>query len=158
LVSVTRKWQRFSGLDGFERATLLEAFAGLVATWPGLRLAGFRKWKAVLEWLAPRSPLGDSSITTSVEVARSVARMESAAARNLFFRPNCLESSLVLWWLLRRRGIRAELQIGARKDGQKFEAHAWVECGGNVINQPDETHLHFMPFDGPIASPETPTP
>ena len=53
--------------------------------------------------------------------------MEDAAARNLFFHTNCLEQSLVLWWLLRRRGIAADLRIGARKDSDRFEAHAWVE-------------------------------
>jgi hypothetical protein len=158
LGSLARKWQRFSQLNGFERAAVLEAFVGLAITWPGLRLAGFRKWKAVLEWLSPQQPLLKSSITTAVEVANTVARMESRAARNLFFRPNCLESSLVLWWLLRRRETPAELHVGARKEGQKFEAHAWVESGGNVVNQPDETHLHFVPFDGPIASVETPAP
>jgi hypothetical protein len=155
LASATHKWRTFSQLSGFERGTLVEAFAGLVVTWLGLRLAGFRRWRRVLEWLVPAPP--GSLTSCSVECARTVARMESAAARNLFFRPNCLERSLVLWWLLGRRGIAAELRIGARKDAQKLEAHAWVECGGVVIDEPEETHLHFVPFDGPIASVETPT-
>jgi len=157
LASVTEKWRRFLQLSGFERATVIEAFAGLMITWPSLRLAGFRRWRAVLEWLSPGQSKAQPSFATGLELARIVARMEAAAARNLFFRPNCLERSLVLWWLLRRRGIPAELRIGARKDAQKFEAHAWVEYGGSAVNQADETHLHFTPFDGPITSVETPT-
>lgn len=149
------KWQRFSRLTGFERGIVIEALAGLTATWVGLRLAGFRRWKSALTWLAaPRRD--ENSGAAGVGCAQVVLRMESAAARNLFFRPNCLERSMVLWWLLMNRGIAAELRIGARKDGQRFEAHAWVECGGTVLNDADETHLHFVPFDGPIASVETP--
>jgi Transglutaminase-like superfamily len=155
--SIAEKWQRFSWLTGFERVAVLEAFVGLAVTWPGLWLAGFRRWSAVLKWLSPHNLVQDrsSATSTSLESARIVARMEAIAARNLLFRPSCLERSLVLWWLLRRRGIPAELRIGARKDAQKLEAHAWVECCGTIVNQPDGTHLHFTPFDGPIASGET---
>jgi Transglutaminase-like superfamily len=151
------KWQRFYRLTGFERAAVLEAVAGLVVTRPGLRLAGFRRWRAVLKWLSPAEPVENQLMEIASESARVIARMEAAATRNVLFRPSCLERSLVLWWLLRRRGIPAELRIGARKDEQKLEAHAWVECGGSVLNQPDAAHLHFTPFDGPIASGETST-
>ena len=64
-----------------------------------------------------------------------IARMEAAAARHLPFQPNCLEQSLALWWLLRRRGIPADLRIGVRKDAANFEAHAWVEAGGSGIER-----------------------
>ena len=40
----------------------------------------------------------------------------------------------MLWWLLRRRGIAAELRIGARKEFERFEAHAWVEVDSAVLN------------------------
>lgn len=156
LAGIEEKWRRFSRLRGFDRRTVIEAAAGLVITWLGVRLAGFRHWKSVLKWLVPHS-FADNVASPNPESARAVARLESAAARNLFFRPNCLERSLVLWWLLKRRGIAAELRIGARKDAETFKAHAWVECGGTVIDEPDETHLHFVPFDGPIASGETPS-
>lgn len=157
MASLAAKWRGFSQLTGFERAALAEACAGLVVTWPGLRLAGFRRWKTVLHWLSPGLPAAECSPQTAAQTAWIVARMEAAAARNLPFRTSCLDNSLVLSWLLMRRGIAAELRIGARHDGGKFEAHAWVECGGNVVNQPDEAHLHFAPFDGPIVSAKTST-
>jgi Transglutaminase-like superfamily len=157
LASFEQKWQTFSRLSGFERGAAIEASVALAITWLGLRLAGFRRWKSVLEWLAPRNSAVALASPES-ETARAIARMEAAAARNLFFRPNCLERSLVLWWLLCSRGIRAELRIGARKQARTFEAHAWVESGGSVIGDPGETHLHFAPFDGPIASLEPPAP
>ena len=46
--------------------------------------------------------------------------------------PACLQQSVALSWMLRRRGIPADLEIGVRQS--PFESHAWVEVAGNVIN------------------------
>jgi hypothetical protein len=156
LNAMMKTWQTFWRLSGFERGIALEAAVALAATWAGLRLVGFRRWQRVLEWLAPGagrvSPLHDAGVLDS---ARTIARMEEAAARHVFFRTNCLEQSLVLWWLLRARGIFADLRIGARKDADRFEAHAWVELTGNALSGANNGHLHFVPFDGPLISVET---
>lgn len=155
MASIEHKWRTFSQLSGFERSVAIEAAVALAMTWPGLRLAGFRRWKSLLERLGPRNG-GPALASCQSETVLAITRMEAAAARNLVFRPNCLERSVVLWWLLRSRGIAAELRVGARKDAQAFEAHAWVECAGRVISEAGETHRHFVPFDGPIASAEPP--
>lgn len=156
--TIMNTWRGFLRLSGFERGVVLEAVAGLAATWLGLRLAGFRRWKKALEWLAPRvSSEVPAPHASLAESARVIARMEAAAARNLFFATNCLEQSLVLWWLLQLRGIGAELRIGARKDSNRFEAHSWVELGGSALNDAGEAHLHFVPFEGPIISMEAQT-
>jgi len=47
----------------------------------------------------------------------------------------CLERSVVLLALLRRRGVPAELVIGAKQ--LPFRAHAWVEVRGVVVNDKD---------------------
>ena len=146
------RWQKFWRLSGYERGIALEAAGGLLATWLGLRLAGFRRWKSVLAHLAPSANTTARQQTASQrESAEVVARMAKAAARNVFFCTNCLEQSLVLWWLLRRRGIAAELRIGARKEFERFEAHAWVEVDSAALNNAGAEHLHFVPFDGPIS-------
>lgn len=158
LKSTMDTWRSFRRLSGLERGIALEAAAGLMATWLGLRLAGFRRWKMLLGWLAPKIvPYAAAPNTSLEETARRIARMEEAAARNLFFGTNCLEQSLVLWWLLRIRGIAAELRIGARKDMNRFEAHAWIEFHGKILNGWGEEHLHFAPFEGQAASMETET-
>jgi hypothetical protein len=150
-----QRWQKFWQLRGYERGIALEATGGLLATWVGLRLAGFRRWKNVLAWLAPspnttaRQP--DASQPSQRDAAQTSARMAAAAARNFFVATNCLEQSLVLWWLLRRRGIAAELRIGARKEYERFEAHAWVEVDSAVLNDASAERQHFVPFDGPIT-------
>jgi hypothetical protein len=139
-------WQTFWRLTGREQRIVLEAATGLTVTWVGLRLLGFRRWRSLLLWTVPRN----TEIPTETEPHSAVAgvlRMEEAAARNLFVTTNCLEQSLVLWWLLRRRGIGADLRIGARKAGPRFEAHAWVEFCGMALNSGGEDHLHFAPFE-----------
>lgn len=149
------KWSGFWRLTGFERGIVLEAAAALVASWVGLRLVGFRRWNFVLSRLGSRSVASASPKSSIVPSARIIARMESAAARNLFFHANCLERSMVLCWLLRSRGIPAELRVGAQKKAERFEAHAWVECDGAVLNEGEDLHLHFVPFDGPVTPMET---
>jgi Transglutaminase-like superfamily len=120
-------------------------------------VAGFRRWQAALAWLAPLQA-AYSTEQGSVNSARMIARMEQSTANHLFFRANCLERSLTLCWLLHRRGIAAELCIGARKDAGRFEAHAWVESSGVVLNDTSTRHLHFVPFDGPVSAMETQAP
>lgn len=97
---------------------------------------------------SPPSPaIGSERVATAQEIAQIV----SLAARNLFFSANCLDQALALSWLLRRRGILTELRFGARKVGDRLEAHAWVELHGTVLGDPDELHLEFAPFKRPFA-------
>ncbi len=148
--------KRFRRLSAFERGIVLEATGGLLATWAGLRMIGFRRWERLLAVFAPSASANGPAQDAAVdEPAILIARMQEAAARNLFIRTNCLEQSLVLCWLLRRRGIVAELRIGARKDSDRFEAHAWVERNSQVLNDASEEHRHFVPFEKPILSMET---
>jgi hypothetical protein len=149
------RWKRFRRLSAFERGVVLEATGGLLATWIGLRLIGFRRWERVLAVFAPTvNTTGPAQGASVQKSALLVAKMQEAAARNLFFRANCLEQSLVLCWLLRRRGIDAVLRIGARKESERFEAHAWVELDSQVLNDASAEHRHFVPFERPILSME----
>jgi hypothetical protein len=44
----------------------------------------------------------------------------------------CLTQALTAQMLLNWTGIEAKTLIGVRRN-EKFEAHAWVECGGRVL-------------------------
>lgn len=124
----------------------------LAATSVALRLVGFRRWQGVLERLAPARP-ASSEVPSQLSLDRAsrTARMVLAAERNALDRPNCLKRSLVLWWLLRRQRLAADLRIGARKQSGRLEAHSWVEHCGVVLNDSDDVHEHFAPFDGSIT-------
>jgi len=61
--------------------------------------------------------------------------------------PPCLGRSLVLWFLLRRRGIDAELVIGAGTPrGGELPAHAWVEVAGEPVNDAFDVRERFGSF------------
>jgi hypothetical protein len=53
----------------------------------------------------------------------------------------CLEQSLALYVLLRRRGVPAELSLGVQ--AYPFQAHAWVELNGEPVNEEPETVEKF---------------
>ena len=86
------------------------------------------------------------------EAARRTVRAVRSAELHGLTKPNCLERSVTLWWMLRREGIEGELHIGARHQAGKFEAHAWVELDGRVLNDAADVHQHYARFDAPIAA------
>jgi hypothetical protein len=137
-----RSWSRFWRLSRAERQLLAQALVLLPLTVAALRLMGFRRCQALLARLAPRRT--DQAAT--IDDARGMARMVDVAARHGLVRATCLPRSLVLWWLLRRQGIDSELRIGVRKEAGRFEAHAWVELHGVVLNDGGEVHERFAAF------------
>ena len=74
-------------------------------------------------------------------------RMVTAAAAHGLCHANCLPRSLAQFALLRRQGLDAEVQMGARKKAGTFEAHAWIVVGSVDLdtNLPDGND-HFVPF------------
>ncbi len=151
-------WRKFRRLRAGERGLLLRALLLLPLTAMALRLVGLRRWQsAVARLLAPGPASRERWPEAALERARLTARMVQAAERHGLGRPNCLAESLVLLWLLRRQGIASELRIGVRKQGDRLEAHAWVEHCGKVLNDLGGVHRHYAPFHGSIAA-ATPEP
>jgi transglutaminase-like putative cysteine protease len=60
-------------------------------------------------------------------------------------RARCLEQSLALYVLLRRRGVPVRLRLGVQP--YPFNAHAWVELNGAPLNERVETVRQFVPFE-----------
>lgn len=120
--------------------TVLLAAANL-----SLKTLGLRRSVRLARRLVKRAPGGaDADRGQVMEVARRVA---TAAA---FYpgRAQCLEQSLALFLLLRRRGIGAELRIGVQPF--PFTAHAWVEHEGRPVNEREDyvTRLAAFPSLG----------
>lgn len=63
---------------------------------------------------------------------------------------NCLTRSLVLKWMLMRRGMATDLRIGVRTDRGTLSAHAWVEKNGKPINDRSDIGDDFAVFDQPV--------
>jgi Transglutaminase-like superfamily len=149
------KWRRFRKRPPEDRALILLAAVFLPMTGIGLSLFGFRRWKELIEQF---SLSGRPPQVLPADLQCEMARRATLAVRSMELHgpthPNCLERSLTLWWLLRRDGVEGELHIGARKQGERFEAHAWVELRGQVLNDGEEVHIHYARFDAPIAAAE----
>jgi Transglutaminase-like superfamily len=139
--------RRFNALPRPAKAIFLRATLLFPLITVSLRLRGFRATQRCLQSCLSKPAAAPLSADAASAQIQMVSRMVLAAARHSFFAATCLERSLALWWLLARRSIASQLRIGARKAGEQFEAHAWVEHGGVAIGEPEATHLHYAAFD-----------
>jgi hypothetical protein len=148
--TLQRRLEQWLGLAPWERLLLLRVLVLLPAIGAALRLLGFNRTRALLEGTAPAQnaclaggPTGPAART------QPIARVVAIAARRGPYRATCLRESLALWWLLRRRGIPAELRIGVRKEGVALLAHAWVEQGGAPLGMGPLGHSPFPRLSSP---------
>lgn len=114
------------------------AFFVLLAMDGVMRLSGFH----TLCSLVRRFPLRRSGETDTDELRRSLCREINRASSFYFRRVLCLQRSAAATCLLRWRGIPAEMVIAVQK--MPFRAHAWVECGGVVVNDRPEVQENFV--------------
>jgi hypothetical protein len=141
------KLSKFRALPAKEKKLLLLAALCLPLLGLGLRWIGFRRIQA---WLRSR-PLAGRLRHALPEVA-ALARLVNAAANNLPGRHTCLARSLLLQFMLRRDGVDCQLMIGVRMLGDRFDAHAWIECSGVPISDEPGNVSRYSPFDGPLAA------
>lgn len=104
-----------------------------------LRLFGFQK---TYQWLEV-----PASSPKSVSPQKTSDSVDRAARHHPFHRPTCLSRSLVLWYLLRRRGSPAEVRIGVQTTKGHFAAHAWVEQDGQVMNDTPDIGQRYSAID-----------
>lgn len=87
--------------------------------------------------------------------AQTVARMVDIAAMHSIYRANCLTRSLLLILVLKKRTIPCQLMIGTSKrkniEDNNFAAHAWVESGGQVLNDRSDIASRFNAFQLPAG-------
>lgn len=137
---------RFRALTVMQRWAVLAAMFGLPLSALSIRLLGVPR---VLRW-ASRSTAATRrcDAVNEVATARQLASAVNAVAYRRPWRANCLTRSLFLLWLLARHGIAAELVIGARLIDGVLEAHAWVTCAHQPVNDVADVASRFVPFDG----------
>lgn len=96
-------------------------------------------------WLECRSVAAARREPTAAELrdAENLAVLAEVAGRNGPVTATCLRQSLLLYWLLRRRGLDPALKLGVLKEPEAFLAHAWVELGGRALAQETLRHRPF---------------
>jgi hypothetical protein len=150
-MSSMSKWLKVWRLSQSERLLLAQSAFALPAVAVLIRIKGLRRCQAALARLTPvASPSGPEADGSGEQRARAVARMVGAAAAHGPFRANCLQQSVTLWWLLRRRGLHSDLRIGTRKGDECLEAHAWVEFRGVTLNESRDVHARYTAFEQPV--------
>lgn len=133
-------WRKFRSLTAQQRGVAVTAVLLLPVFRLGLQLFGLKRWRSMtLRAAGPRSP-------TPYDEARALGDLVNAVARHSPLPQACLTRSLLLEWLLRRRGIDAELRIGVQRIGAGIAAHAWVESGGVPVNDRPDIAESFPPF------------
>lgn len=122
-----RVFDRWRALDGRAKRLSLEA-ALLTAIAAALVTLG--RAPRLLRSTAPRG-------ATSAQ-ATDLQELTAAVARASRYLPGatCLARALALAWMLKRRGIAADVRLGVRTDTGRLFAHAWVECQGTVLGGP----------------------
>lgn len=91
-----------------------------------------------------REPAGVPDESAYV-MGRRLAGAVSLASRRGVFRPNCLVRSLALSRMLEREQVPGwHVRIGVREHTGRFEAHAWVELGTEVLADSTE---HIASFE-----------
>jgi hypothetical protein len=147
---VLAKLERFCQIPPDERRLLIRATAALSLVGLSLRMNGFRRTFEQMERFSNRTD--DALPIDAMAESRKATQAVDRAAYNIpLYRPTCLPQSLVLWYLLRRRGLPAELRIGVRKAAGDFTAHAWVEHAGQVVNDDPDVAQRFTPVDLPAS-------
>ncbi len=123
---------------------LWQAWLLLLAIDLGLRLLPFRRVQELLA-LGRKAPdtfqVGEASATI-----QCLGWLVGVAGHNHLSRMGCLRQSLVLQWLLGRRGIITDLQIGVRKEAGDLNAHAWLEFENQPIGEPQSIAACFAPL------------
>jgi len=94
-------------------------------------------------WIASVS--ANPAQTPALDCALKTAQLINTAAHQGIYRANCLERSLALAFELRRSGIESQLRIGV-SSGNGFQAHAWIEMDGVVLNDNPFVAREYKPF------------
>lgn len=138
--------ERWRSLPAEERRLLV----GLVVLLPvidlALRLLGFGRTYRLLD-----GPLRPTGVTLEQSesrrtVAMRLGRLVSLASRRGPYTATCLRQSLALRWLLRRRGMPADVRIGIAKEDDQVRAHAWVELAGEVVDGPSAIDANYAAY------------
>lgn len=115
---------------------ILAAFAGLLAFDLLLKFRGFQSLlKRVENW-----PITEPRINNLAPCRRVRAMVDRA---QIYYpkKAMCLQRSAVITCLLRRRGLGAELVLGAQEYPPK--GHAWAEVNGVVVNDNPAVNMKY---------------
>jgi Transglutaminase-like superfamily len=137
-----RKWRRIRAMRGDQLCVVGASLVLLPVIQFLLRVRGLKRTAAALARHSDH-PSGSIDIATATSMADAV----SVVAGRKMVGALCLGRSLLLWFLLRRRGMDAVLVVGAdAATGDDWEAHAWVELNSVPVNDVADVRIRYGSF------------
>jgi hypothetical protein len=110
---------------------------------------GVVRSKAVLDRLS-RPEVFRAPDDRDFREAHRLSKISEAVGRRSLLRSTCLRQSLLVYMLLRRRGLDPSLEIGVLKNGVELDAHAWVSLAGVALGQ-TVRHVPFGSLESGFA-------
>ena len=111
-------------------------------------LLRMRGYVATLAWIRRRVEPIPATTSADIGAVRETEYVTAMAGAFYPGRARCLEQSLALYYILRRRGVAAHYCQGVQP--YPFQAHAWIEYLDEVINDVPEHALQFARFPRPL--------
>lgn len=118
-----------------------------------LQVFGLNKTRALMAGFTGTRLTDIMPKSEQLKIAQDTARMVVVAANHGLYPANCLKRSLLIWWLLARRGVTAEIKIGVRKSEDGFQAHAWVKFENTVLADSVGYQAEIKAFSANMANP-----
>jgi hypothetical protein len=140
------KVQRLRSLNAWQWQVLLMTPFVLGLTWWRLRRSGYQST------LARTRPGDHSALPADAQLAlsRETAYAVAGAVKYGPWQPKCLLRSLTLAWFLGRKSLPFEVKIGvpgtSAPSNPGWEAHAWVEHAGAVLNDREDVGGEYRAF------------
>lgn len=138
-----RKLKKFLALGPGDQWMLFKLWILLPLVGLGLRVLGYGRCARLLSSTLRKGSRGLVCEAESIAIAESLAVLVRIASGNGVHAASCLDQSLALWWLLRRRGVKAAIKLGGRLSDGQLQAHAWVVCHGIKLDENREVERDF---------------
>ena len=136
------KLSRIRKLSMRDAVVLMQLLVSAIAIEAALRVVG---WQRLAQAIIARSRTPMLRRFPAFHLHYEIDGISALAdgASSLFPRNRCLVRSMLMLWLLRTRGIPAEVVLGVRKRAGAFEAHAWARSDAGVIGENPEEVADF---------------
>ena len=127
-----RRLNNFLGLTSSDRRLFVEAVIWLGVARLALLVVPFR-------WILPflGRHMAESPQTTESEhkeIAERISWVVQTASRHMPWECKCLTQAIACKSMLKRRGLRTTLYLGAAKGGEEnLKAHAWLRTGDLIV-------------------------
>ena len=134
-------FKKFLVLPFFDKLVLFYSVVMFCILTIFFTIMSFKKIFTLLEKISNSKNFNNE--LSSLEKAKNISNLVKSASIRFPIKITCLKESLTIWFLLRLIKINSDIQFGVLKNEDEFNAHAWVECQNEIIN---DTYSHIKNF------------